>query len=251
MMKVFPIIALVLLFSITMTLKYTSPYFQVSASISNNGNYDLSNLIYNSSAHPFNLPYSNWTENWWKWTYSIPWEKNPSYDNSGIHCAENQEGPVWFLTSSFEHPTNRTCELPSNTAILTTLLNSECSFAEFKSLKTEQQLRECAKDIQDAVTGGQASLDGRDIPKNLMYRVQTDIFNFTLPVNNILNLTAQTTQSVADGTWLFLKPLSPGIHVLKIKGEINSTTFENSTDVNQYNGPLGWNQTTTYNLIVK
>ena len=209
-----------------------------------------SSLVYDSNSSPFNISYADWTEKWWQWTYSIPWNKNPSYDDTGEHCDENQNGPVWFLTQAFEHPVERTCNIPQNTALLITILNSECSYAEFKELKTEEELRECAKNIQDFVTGAKASLNNITIPNIDEYRIQTDLFNFTLPQDNILNLTAQTTQAVADGNWLFLKPLPPGNYELKVKGEIDSKASANETGGNEYNGPIGWNQTTTYNLLV-
>lgn len=133
---------------------------------------------------------------------------------------------------------------------LITLLNSECSYAEFPLLKTEEDLRECAKRMQDLVIGVNASLNGIYLPNLENYRVQTDIFNFTLPENNILNLTSQKTQAVADGNWLFLKPPHSGTYELKAKGNINTTsTIE--INGNQYNGPVGWNYTTTYILKVK
>lgn len=108
--------------------------------------------------------------------------------------------------------------------MLITLLNSECSYAEFPLLKTEEELRECAKRMQDLVIGVNASLNKVHVPNLENYRVQTDIFNFTVPENNILNLSSQTTQAVADGNWLFLKPLPPGTHELKVKGDINATS---------------------------
>jgi hypothetical protein len=155
------------------------------------------------------------------------------------------------LTQAFEHPVERTCNIPQNTTLLITLLNSECSYAEFKQLKTEDELRECAKNMQDFVTGGEASLNNITIPDVAKYRIQTDLFNYTLPQDNILNLTAQTTQAVADGNWLFLKPLPPGKYELKVKGEIDPKVSTNETaSGNEYNGPIGWNQTTTYNLLV-
>jgi hypothetical protein len=134
--------------------------------------------------------------------------------------------------------------------LLITLLNSECSYAEFPWLKTEEELRECARNMQDLVVGVNASLNGIYIPKLENYRVQMDIFNFTLPDNNILNLTSQMTQAVADGNWLFLKPLLKGTYELKVKGDINATSTIESNG-NQYNGPVGWNYTTTYILNVK
>ncbi|HYY71851.1 MAG TPA: hypothetical protein VE595_05515 [Nitrososphaeraceae archaeon] len=216
----------------------------------NNTNLDISNFIYDIDSNPFNVSYADWTEKWWQWTYSIPWDKNPSYDDTGKYCSENQSGPVWFLTLAYGHPVTRICVIPENTALLITLLNSECSCAEFTLLKTEEGLRECAKRIQDLVVGGNASLNKMPIPNLENYRVQTDIFNFTLPENNILNLTSQTTHAVADGNWLFLKPLPAGTHELKVKGDINATSTI-MIKGNEYNGPVGWNYTTTYILNVR
>ncbi len=216
----------------------------------NDTSLDVSNLVYDIDSNPFNVSYADWTEKWWQWTYSIPWDNNPSYDDTGKYCSESQIGPVWFLTLAYEHPVIRSCDIPENTALLITLLNSECSYVEFPLLKTEEELRECAKHMQDLVVGGNASLNKIPIPNLESYRVQTDIFNFTLPENNILNLKPQTTQAVADGNWLFFKPLPVGTYELKVKGDINAT----STIVingNEYNGPVGWNYTTTYILNVK
>ena len=158
--------------------------------LNNNTNLDISNLVYGIDSTPFNVSYADWTEKWWQWTYFIPWERNPSYDDTGKYCNENQSGPVWFLTLAYEHQVIRTCDIPENTALLITLLNSECSYAEFPLLKTEEDLRECAKRMQDLVIGVNASLNGIYLPNLENYRVQTDIFNFTLPENNILNLTS-------------------------------------------------------------
>lgn len=221
-----------------------------NTTVLNNTNLDVSNLVYDTNSNPFNVSYADWTEKWWQWSYAIPWSTNPSYDDSGKYCGENQSAPVWFLTLSYNHPVIRTCEIPQNTALLITLLNSECSYAEFPSLKTEQELRECAKSMQDLVVGVSASLDGVSLPNLENYRIQTDLFNFTLPENNILNLTAQTTQAVADGNWLFIKPLPSGTHKLIAKGDVNSTS-KIEIEGNQYDGPIGWNYTTTYILHVK
>jgi hypothetical protein len=52
--------------------------------------------------------------------------------------------------------------------------------------------------MYDIVSGGSVLQEGKSIPKQFMYRLQTNLFNFTLLQNNILNLTTQTTQSIAD-----------------------------------------------------
>src|ERR687886_3127397 len=52
-------------------------------------------------------------------------------------------------------------------------------------------------------------------------RIQSQPFSFTLPQNNILGLPANvTTQAIADGNWVFLKPLSPGSHKITFRGGI-------------------------------
>jgi hypothetical protein len=212
---------------------------------------NVTNIAYSLDSTPYDISYEDWTAKWWQWAYSIPWDRNPSYDDTGKYCSENQKGPVWFLTQAFEHDVIRTCAIPRDTSLLITLLNSECSYAEFEQLKSEQELRDCAKTMQDFVSGGKATLDGINIPNLEKYRVQTSLFNFTLPEDNILNLSSQTTQSVADGNWLFLKPLPPGTHQLRVKGDINSTSTKIEYRGSQFAGPIGWNQTTTYILNVK
>ena len=69
-----------------------------TAIVDNNTNLDVSNLVYDVNSKPFNVSYADWTEKWWQWTYSIHWDKNPLYYDSGKYCSENQIHPVWFLT---------------------------------------------------------------------------------------------------------------------------------------------------------
>jgi len=111
------------------------------------------------------------------------------------------------LTSSFKHPVDRFCSIPLGKSILLTILNSEGSFAEFPNLKTENQLRQCAKQMQDSVISLQASINGTNISGLEKFRIQSPLFNFTLLKNNILGLPPQTTSAVSDGNWVFLSPL--------------------------------------------
>jgi hypothetical protein len=136
-----------------------------------NKNFNISSLAYDLNSAPFNTSYTDRTAKWWQWTYSIPWNKNPSYDDTGKYWGENQHGPVWFLTLAFEHPVERTCHIPQNTALLITLLNSECSYAEYKNLETEEELTDCAKEMQDVVNGAEASLNDITMPNAEKYHI--------------------------------------------------------------------------------
>ena len=80
----------------------------------------------------------------------------------------------------------------------------------------------CAKAFQDQVTQIHFSMDGQDLSEIELekYRIQSPAFNFTLPENNILDLPENTTTSaVSDGNSVFLKPVSPGRHEIRLQGK--------------------------------
>jgi heme/copper-type cytochrome/quinol oxidase subunit 2 len=215
--------------------------------------------IFTTDASPYGLTYGEWTARWWQWAYSVPRDVHPAYDDSGKYCAEGQGGPVWFLTGTYEHPVERYCNIPAGKAILFPILNSECSYVEFPGLNTEEELRQCAKQMQDSVVHLEASIDGVPISGLEQYRVQSTLFNLTLGQNNILDLPANTnTQAISDGNWVFLKPLSPGEHVIYFKGGLearNITTNNNnsnnsSNSINPFAGPYGWDNPVTYHVTI-
>jgi hypothetical protein len=265
------IVFFIMLLIISSTLVALSSQLEAQTSnisVDNNSMFHRSNgaaptytSVFSTDSKPYNLTYGEWTARWWQWAYAIPKNINPSYDDTGKYCSVGQSGPVWFLTSTYKHAVNRYCNVPAGKAILFTILNSECSYAEFPNLKTEQQLRQCAKEMQDSVVHVQASVDGIGIRDLYKYRVQSPLFNFTLPKDNILGLPAFTnTQSVSDGNWVFLEPLSIGKHVICFKGDLknvsNSSSATTPTNNNSatsnfaFAGPYGWDYPTTYYIEV-
>jgi hypothetical protein len=221
-------------------------------------------VVFSAESKPYGLTYGDWTAKWWQWGYSIPKDINPAYDDTGKNCAQKQNGPVWFLAGTYGHAVDRKCDIQAGKAILFPILNSECSFAEFPKLKTLSELRTCAKTIQDQVSSLKASVDGIPIPSLQQYRILSPPFNFTLPQNNILGMPANiTTQAIADGNWVFLKPLPPGGHKITFRGGVlqqqertnmvaggssNSNTSNNNSS--SFAFPTGWDFETTYDLRV-
>jgi hypothetical protein len=211
---------------------------------SSNGTIEL----FQPDSKPYGLTYGNWTARWWQWAYSIPKDVHPAYDDTGKYCAEGQSGPVWFLTGTYKHPVDRYCTISAGKAILFTILNSECSFAEFPNLKTEEQLRQCAKQMQDSVIHLEASVNGIPLTGLEKYRIQSPLFNFTISQGNILGLPPQTTQAVSDGNWVFLKPLSVGNHTIYFKGGLRNIT--DTSNKQAFAGPYGWDYPNTYHITV-
>ena len=207
--------------------------------------------VYANNSLIYGKQYSDWTAEWWKWAYSIPKNVHPAYDDYGYNCHVNQSSPVWFFPGSFNHSTTRYCIVPSDVSILIPILNTECSYIEYPFLKSDDELRKCAKLIQDHVNVVNSTLDGKIIPYDYIIRTQSQLFNFTLPNHNILDINGNiVSQAISDGTWIFLQPLSVGTHTIKFKGDFESNAKNQFNDGTTFAIPLGWNYETTYELVV-
>jgi hypothetical protein len=174
--------------------------------------------IFPPDAMPYNMTYGEWSAKWWQWILSIPTENNPLNDDNGRNCAVEQSGPVWFLVGTTGGLIERTCTIPSGSAILIPAINGECSYAEYPSFRSESELRSCAITQMDKATQLKARIDGVDVTDLNTYRFQSPLFNLTLPENNIFGLPAGTTQAVADGFWILLEPLTAGNHDIQFGG---------------------------------
>lgn len=61
-------------------------------------------------------------------------------------------------------------------------------------------------------------IDGVAINNLQSYRAESPLFDFTLPENNVLGVAAGPGQSVADGVYLMVAPLSVGQHTIRFTG---------------------------------
>src|SRR6476620_11532945 len=172
--------------------------------------------VFPTDSKPYSLTYGDWTARFWQWLHSIPKPDSPAADTTGKNCALKQTGPVWFLPGTFGGTNERTCTIPAGKAILVSLINVMCSYAEHH-LKTEPDLRACAKADQDKVTTTSITVDGVQLNP---VRLQSPLFTVTLPPNNALGLKPQTTPAISDGYWVFLQPLPPGSHTIHSSGSL-------------------------------
>lgn len=101
------------------------------------------------------------------------------------------------------------------------MTNVECSTAEPPPFfgADEAELRACAGAFQDASTGMFASIDGRDAQNLDSYRTQSPLFEFDAPADNALFIPGPVSgQSISDGVWVLLAPLSSGSHTIHFGG---------------------------------
>ena len=108
---------------------------------------------------------------------------------------------------------------------------AECSYAEYPKLKTESELRSCAISQNGQATRVETTIDGVSLQNFQMPRVQSPLFSFKFPPNNIFGATPGDSQSVADGYYVFLKPLPVGKHEVSFKAvsvQFTTTGTQNS-----------------------
>jgi len=185
--------------------------------------------------------YGEWSAAWEQWADSIPVANHPLFDNGD--CSVGQSGPVWFLGGKFcgngascnYTGVVRSCSIPAGKALYFPILNYEDSaleesVAENPGNETYQQvttLRGIEAVSMDGASSVFCSVDGVPI-KDLMqnYRVQSTVFGFTLPTDNLFKTIYGNNGFTAgsyffgvdDGWYVMLAPLRPGPHVVRISG---------------------------------
>ncbi len=182
--------------------------------------------------------------NWWQWSLSIPQSVHPLTFNdtpqsaqSALYCGVGQHGNAWFLGGTLDgSAAQRSCKIPAGIPIFAPIINAECSTVEGNG-STEEELRACAKSLIDHVTVVEASVDGAPLKDLQKSRVQSKLFSFTLPPDDILGLFGHVpnpSPSVSDGFWVLLQPLPEGVHTLVLHGvapfpEFGFTFEQNTT----------------------
>jgi hypothetical protein len=148
---------------------------------------------------------------------------------------------VWFLGGTFTvfefQPgavvgvAERSCSVPHGKALFFPIVNAECNTIEDPN-DTEDKLRVFANDLADHIGNLHAAIDGEDLTNISRYRVESPPFTFgPLPPNNVPGkMEGSTADSVSDGVYLMLAPLSSGQHDIHFSGEAVFTTPEDGFD---------------------
>jgi hypothetical protein len=178
--------------------------------------------VYSKDSTPFGVPYKEWIERWWQWNVAIPTSQHPRDNYTAEKCTANQNGPVWYIPDILTGKEERTCTIPEGKAIMVPLLTGECDTSDPAS-QSDADLRQCstAGDEYGAIS---ATLDGQKIENLDSYRTATDFFNITAVKGNIFDSPAGTYRAIADGFFVFLKPLSLGNHELQVKTSVTNPT---------------------------
>lgn len=178
--------------------------------------------------------YNQLASEWTNWLVAEPIATNPAFDPDGSFCDRNQHGEVWFLASTFGGVADRTCEVPSGKALFLSLGGVFVSFSpEFPAagdpcLQMATGLEKVRCDVNNDVPVApgisfEVTLDGKRVKDLFAFRAQSQPGGFTLRAPDPSFLTdlglpaGNRFPAVADGYFLFLKPLKAGEHTLNLR----------------------------------
>lgn len=168
-------------------------------------------------SNPHGMSYTQWAIKWWQWGFSIPADQNPFLDPDGRFCDVGQAGSVFFLGTNFGGTVVRTCTVPAGRALLISP-GSGVAF-DAPGVSTEAELRAGVEQGFAGIRNVQASVDGVPLHHLETYIVESPLFSFTLPENNIAGAPAGEYQGVLEGYFLLLEPLPKGHHVIHLHDE--------------------------------
>jgi len=229
----------------------SSSYFPLSLFAANQND-----PLYPTNSAPFGHPYKFWTQKWWEWNLAFKKSSHPNENYTPEKCSlgQKEDSPVWFLVQPYPDPDfkfDRTCTIPSGKAVITATQAGDCNYGVLKSKNlplNDELLTHCAKDLNDH-TVVEVTIDNKTYQYDpVRDRVTSDPFNVTIIPDNIMQYTnTGTYRALVDGYYIFLKPLTPGEHLL-------TYTFNTSpapTFIDPNITPPPSSQKGTWHLIVK
>ncbi len=189
---------------------------------------------------PYGATITDWTQQWWQWAFSVPFEHNPLVDATGANAALNQSGPVWFVAGTSGGPAERTFTIPTGKSVLFPIVNYlndyPCPDPAFKpepGQTLEEFLQAGTEWYLAHVKEMKVVLDGAELQDLSSYRFTSGLFTFTGdPSLTALDpcVTGTPQSGVADGYWVMLTPLSAGKHTLHIYAKSVFTMAEDGFD---------------------
>jgi hypothetical protein len=203
--------------------------------------YDLRKITFSKGETPLGRSWETCIESWCKWYYTVRREPSTKEDKTYDNWSDDRENPeLCYLTKAIikKYENNIICEItiPKGRVLFLPLINNLISFYEYPNLESEHDLRLFAKSDLDTKIITYLSINDYEIKNIQQYRVQSNLFDITLPEINDPSQKIKT-QAVADGYWIFLHSLQPGTNKIHFKVDtcLRESPSEKDTDTARQN----------------
>jgi hypothetical protein len=182
--------------------------------------------VFPPDAKPFGHSYGEWSALWWQQTLALHAGQHPNAFDAGEVPCDLGTRNVAFLVGTTGDEVERACTIRRGQAVLIPLINGECSEIEGNG-STRAELRACAAAQADAFADLHVSVDGRELEGLSHFRFVSPLFRFRSVSDNPFGVPAtppgRPSRSVADGYWVMLHPLTPGVHLITFGGSAEPT----------------------------
>ena len=185
--------------------------------------------VFPPHAKPFGHSYGEWSARWWQQALALHASQHPNdFDAGEVPCNLGTR-EVAFLVGTTGGTVRRACTIRQGQAVLFPLINGECSEIEGAG-STEAELRACAVAQANAFARLRASVDGRELEGLSRFRFESPLFRFQSVSDNPFGVPAtapgESSIAVADGYWVMLHPLGPGMHRIRFRGAAPDFEFK-------------------------
>jgi hypothetical protein len=182
--------------------------------------------------------HAEWIQSYLQWVAGAPKERSPLTDPSGEFATDGQPDDAWLLAGNLGGVTRRKLTVPAGRPIFSPVLYAmDSAPAQSPNLKPMTG-RLPEMDMVESMT---VTLDGESLGDLTESRVQSGQFRLHgVPRGQgVMRAMEGERLAAADGYWFMLKPLSPGQHTLRVRGNLKGQ-----------NGARGFALDITYELMV-
>jgi hypothetical protein len=199
--------------------------------------------VYAPNATVAGASIGEWTARWWQWAAAIPGAQNPVLDNGPAEL--NQSGPVFYLAGSGSTaPVERQAHIPAGTNILFPFVNFiDTNFPDFPWVGNITEERALVAGVLDTTSQLSFTIDGQTPQTSAQLFTHREVDPFAngflvdYPEDNAFfpgfGIPAGSYQSITDGYWLMLGPLSNGNHRLHFTARVDFGDTDPSNDFTQ------------------
>lgn len=215
----------------------------MSAADSEVGGKAANSLLFAPSATMFGKTRAEWATEFTKWMLTKDCNHFPGFDTTGALIGQDQSGSVFFLSGRRNY--NLMVTVPHDAAIFIPLLslwdwypNTTNNRMPLPGQSPEVFLDSLGHLYNNDIGACSITIDGVEIANiQEQYKLVAPIFSITANAD-LANcyypgLTGSPQLQLVSGSWVMLKPLSPGIHTIVRKGTFRGFLFQYNYQINQ------------------
>jgi len=177
---------------------------------------------------PYGIPFKIWVEKWQQWYVNVTKDVIDKWNTPNIvsvDCLYHQKQGtstvfVPYVAAEKGSTATMTCHIPQGKALLISIDGGVNDYRDpTVQPKTPQEILNLVTKSNVYPNSFDATLNGHPLhlTNDEIYKVTTDLFNLTLPSNNLWSpqeAPGPGDTAIVQGWWLFLKPLPVGDNIL-------------------------------------